>query len=171
MSHSDDQPNSFAALIGKIEPIKSSKTVKDFGRQPKIRQKRRIEAQNIRPATRTYSSQIAECYDLLSPHEWNAMQSGRVFIERILDFHGYFVDEALRALDDALIERRNRRPIYWQIIHGKGRNTQNETISPLKVFIIEHLRIHSAISALVSIQDSRGESGAVLVRLRPREKH
>ncbi|WP_143143138.1 hypothetical protein [Suttonella ornithocola] len=43
MSHSDDQPNSFAALIGKIEPIKPSKTVKDFGRQPKIRQKRRIE--------------------------------------------------------------------------------------------------------------------------------
>lgn len=164
----------FSKLIGRVIPLKTIPVSPDFGKKPKVRAHRKIDAQNNRsndfPQPYTTTTTIIENYDNIPTATIYAMQREAVHMERIIDLHGLFVDEALRLLDDALIERRNRRPVYWQIIHGKGRNSPIYDKAPLKAQVIEHLRTHSAISALVSIHDSRGESGAVMVRLRKKSR-
>lgn len=157
----------FADLIADVKPLRTPAAADGFGRTPKIRQTLRIAAQNHRaPPEQQPAGHNA---DGITALQLQHMREIRVPLAREIDLHGYYVDDALRLLADFLNERRNRRPEYWLIVHGKGKNSPHYDIAPLKTAILDSLHSHPAVGALVSATDSRGESGAAVVRIRPRD--
>jgi len=154
----------FADLIGAVTPLKTPPQAEDFGKQAKILQRRRIEAQRIRhditPQDTRYN--LAAIPDA----RFAALCAGRLPVAREIDLHGFFVDEALRYLGDLLEERRNRRTECWVVVHGKGRNSPQYDRAPLKQAVLDLLLRHPAVNALATIIDSDGYSGAVAVEIR-----
>lgn len=156
----------FAELIGTITPLKAQNTDPEFGKQRKIKQSLRIATQNHQPSPQRHYDRITLNYDNLTVQQLWHIQQLRIPLAREIDLHGYFVDDAINRLQDALNERRNRRPEYWLIIHGKGKNSPYYDKAPLKNAIYDTLSQHHAIGALVSIHDKQNESGALVIRVR-----
>ena len=154
----------FADLVGIVTPLKTPPQAEDFGKQAKILQRRRIEAQRIRHATAPQEARhnLAAIPDA----RFHALCAGRLPVAREIDLHGFFVDEALRYLGDMLDERRNRRAECWVIVHGKGRNSPHYDRAPLKQAVLDLLLRHPAVNALATIVDSDGYSGAVSVEIK-----
>ena len=154
----------FADLVGAVTPLKTPPPAEDFGKQAKILQRRRIEAQRIRHSADPQETRhnLAAIPDA----RFHALCAGRLPVAREIDLHGFFVDEALRYLGDLLDERRNHRSECWIVVHGKGRNSPHYDRAPLKQAVLELLLRHPAVNALASIVDSDGYSGAVSVEVR-----
>lgn len=152
----------FADLIGTVTPLQTPPMAEDLGRQAKILQRRRIEAQRIR-----HAADIRETLSVNLAHipegRFHALCAGRLPLAREIDLHGLFVDEALRYLGDMLDERQNRREECWLVIHGKGRNSPHYDRAPLKQAILDMLLRHPAVNALASVHDQDGLSGAVRI--------
>ena len=154
----------FADLIGTVTPLKTPLLAEGFGRQAKILQRRRIEAQRIRQA-----ADIRETLAVNLAHipegRFRALAAGRLPLAREIDLHGFFVDEALRYLGDMLGERKNRREECWLVVHGKGRNSPHYDRAPLKQAVLDMLLRHPAVNALVSVHDKDGLSGAAWIEV------
>ena len=150
----------FADLVGIVTPLKTPPQAEDFGKQAKILQRRRIEAQRIRHATAPQEARhnLAAIPDA----RFHALCAGRLPVAREIDLHGFFVDEALRYLQDLIDERSNFRPEIWTVIHGKGK----EEIAPLKIAVWQLLQRHPAVIAIAPVLDYRGESGAVQIEIK-----
>lgn len=159
---------SFANLVGEVQPIKCPSLSPLFGLPLKRKQERRIAEQNRRLDNARGNELLTENFAALPSSEIRAMQTGQVPIRREWDFHGYFVEDALQILRDALDERRNRQPEYWHIVHGKGRNSSIYDKAPLKHAIFALLREHQAVLAALSQLDSDGKSGAVVAKIKAR---
>ena len=154
----------FADLVGTVTPLKTPPLAEGFGRQAKILQRRRIEAQRVRHAAdirETLSVNLAHIPDI----RFRALGAGRLPLAREIDLHGFFVDEALRYLGDMLDERQNRREECWLVVHGKGRNSPHYDRAPLKLAVLDLLLRHPAVNALVSVHDWDGFSGAVRIEV------
>ena len=90
----------FADLVGAVTPLKTPPQAEDFGKQAKILQRRRIEAQRIRHSADPQETRhnLAAIPDA----RFHALCAGRLPVAREIDLHGFFVDEALRYLGDML---------------------------------------------------------------------
>lgn len=161
-----DPKHPFAQLIGTITPIKKHDIAPEFGKRPKRAQRARIAAQNHRSSYPATPHQDTLNIDELSPMQIQHMREMRVPLAREIDLHGYYVDDAIRLLNDHLNERRNRRAEYWLLIHGKGKNSPHYDKAPLKIAVYDTLRQHHAVGAFAAVKDRDGESGAVVIRLR-----
>ena len=114
----------FADLVGIVTPLKTPPQAEDFGKQAKILQRRRIEAQRIRHATAPQETRhnLAAIPDA----RFHALCAGRLPVAREIDLHG-------SSWTSAALPRRhagrtqNRRAECWVIVHGKGRNSRITT--------------------------------------------
>ncbi len=173
MNKDDDVGERFFRLVGEVSPLKRKPQSPNFFSERKQLQKKRIEAQNSRttPLVGQGAQQsILDNFDNLDSDMIRAMQRGKIPLRREFDFHGYFVDDAVRLLTDALDERQNHRAEFWCVVHGKGKNSPRYDKAPLKTAIFDVLHSHIAVSAAVSQYDKDGDSGAVIVRVR-RKNH
>lgn len=163
----------FADLIGAVTPMPHKAQHPDFARPPvpnAAHARRRQAAEGSRPVPLRRADSVRFNFDDIPAERFAAMRQGDVPFARIIDLHGYFVDEGITLLDDALYQRRNRRREIWLVIHGKGRNSPAHDRAPLKQAVIDLLCQHPAIAALVSLQDSARESGALCIDVHPARK-
>lgn len=163
----------FADLIGPIIPLRRQEPQIDRTppRPPSASVlRRRQAAQGARPVPLRAPGGVRFNFDGIPAERFAAMQHGDLPVARIIDLHGYFVDEGVTLLEDALYQRRNRRREIWLIIHGKGRNSPAHDRAPLKQAVIDMLCQHPAVAALVSLQDSDRDSGALCADVHPARK-
>lgn len=156
----------FATLLGAVKPLKREPTVADFGRVVKTPNRRLIEAQHERPED---GGDFALNLDNIPEERFKALCEGRARISRCIDLHGYYVDEGIRVLQDALHQRENHRRQCWLIVHGKGRGSARyEVKAPLRAAVLSLLKRHPAIAAFAMKQDFDRDSGSVLVEVHAR---
>ena len=77
----------FADLVGAVTPLKTPPQAEDFGKQAKILQRRRIEAQRVRHAAdirETLSVNLAQIPDA----RFRALCAGRLPLAREIYLHG-----------------------------------------------------------------------------------
>ncbi len=154
----DKEPSEFAQLVGPVRPLK--KQWNGLEQQPpKLKNWRKIEAQTYRPDTEIFTARNLE---EMSEGRFRRLVAGELESVREIDLHGFFVDEALRYLQDLIDERSNFRPEIWTVIHGKGK----EEIAPLKIAVWQLLQRHPAVIAIAPVLDYRGESGAVQIEIK-----
>ncbi|UJF25009.1 Smr/MutS family protein [Suttonella sp. R2A3] len=156
--------DTFAELIGNVDNVKRSDTHPNFQRQAKVRIRKRRHRD---PIVHRSFQRISHNFDRIDPRLFHAMQYNRITADRVIDLHGLHVDHALRVLQDALNERRNRHLSCWQIVHGKGNNSPHYDRAPLKHAVIELILNHSDIAAVCEIIDTDGRSGALVIALHP----
>lgn len=149
-----------------IKPLKQKNISPYFSPEQKQKNWRKIEAQIYRPAQPVFQPLNLEPID---PQRFEALRRGWLHIHQELDLHGFFVDEALRFLQDILDERDNFQPEIWVIIHGKGRNSEEQQ-AVLKQAVWDFLQQHHAVSAIAPVMDSRLESGAIYVAVKSRRR-
>lgn len=161
----------FAELIGAVMPISHKAQHPDFAPtpapSPSLMRKRQA-AQGARAIPKRSAGGVRFNFDDIPAERFAAMQRGDLPFARVVDLHGYFVDEGVTRLDDALYQRQNRRREIWLIIHGKGRNSPAHDRAPLKQAVIDLLCQHPAVAALVSLHDSDRDSGALCADIHPK---
>ena len=151
-----------------VKPLKIPKQAENFGKIKKVKQTRMIEAQNFHLKEDAFVLKGEMNFDGISDTSLFLMSKRKVKVARVIDFHGYFVDDARILLNDLLSERLNREEEFWEIIYGKGNRSSKFDRSPLKNAILGLLHEHQAISAFTQIIDLDGGSGAVMVLVRKR---
>lgn len=169
----EDQPLSFAELIGKVERItqKPQHHYKDALKSKQLlktafnnRQQRHIQAQHTRQFQRPIGLHTLSLnLDNLPAPQFNALKNKHLNPHQIIDLHGIFVNDALRLLNDKLSERKNHRLQYWLIIHGKGNRSPSYDKAPLKNAVLDLLLHHPAVGAIHSMTDSDNRSGGVMI--------
>ena len=153
-----------------VIPLKQPQQAEDFGKVKKVKKIRMIEAQNFHLKEDAFVLKGEMNFDNLSDNVLDLMKKRKVKVARIIDFHGYFVEDAKTLLNDYLSERNNREPEFWEIIYGKGNRSPHFDRSPLKNAILSLLHEHKAISAFTQIMDKDNNSGAVMVLIRKKVK-
>ncbi|MDO4436200.1 MAG: Smr/MutS family protein [Cardiobacteriaceae bacterium] len=148
---------------GEVKPLRGKDLVQGFGRSIKTPNRRLIEAQHERYED---FEEVAVNLDGISEEAFKALCEGRVRISRCIDLHGYYVDEGIRVLQDALHHRENYRRQCWLIVHGKGRRSARyEVKAPLRSAVLSLLKRHPAIAAFAIKQDFDKDSGSVLIEV------
>lgn len=165
----DDIP--FADLIGAVDPIARKAQHPDFAQIPRATRaqlRRRQAAQGTpRTADMRLAGALALNFDDIPAEQFLAMRRGAVIFAKTFDLHGYFVDEGVTLLDDALHARKNRSREIWLVIHGKGRNSPAHDRAPLKHAVIDLLCRHPAVAALCALSDRDHDSGALCIAVHP----
>lgn len=158
----------FHDLIGDITPIKPTPAQLRPNPVPKQPNQRKINSQHQRPlSNKAHGQDIRLNLDHIPEHQFVAMVAGNIRHDVILDLHGWFVDDALRYLDDKLHERKNRHLAYWLIIHGKGQRSPDYDRAPLKNAVLDFLQQQAAVAALSAVKDSDANSGGIRIAVHP----
>ena len=92
------------------------------------------------------------------------IRMGKLEIESILDLHGYRQHEALAQLQAFLADALAMQARMVMIIHGKGYNSQSESV--LRPLVQHWLSEQSAVLAWCPAQSRDGGHGASYVYLR-----
>lgn len=158
MTDKEQEKSEFARLVGPVRPLKKVWNGLEQ-RPPKLKNWRKIEAQSYRADGTIFHALNLE---QMSEGRFRRLVAGELESVREIDLHGFFVDEALRYLQDLIDERSNFRAEIWTIVHGKGKRE----IAPLKIAVWQLLQQHPAIVAIVPVLDYRGESGAVQIEIK-----
>lgn len=162
------EKTTFAELLGAVKPIKKPAHTVLFGRKRRPSQQLRRDAQHMRIEKYRQRQEIDENFAAIPATLFAAMGSGKMRHQRIIDLHGFFVDEAVNLLKDALSLRRNHRLCIWLIVHGKGKHSSKYDRAPLKHAVIDLLRRHQGVAAIRAVRDRDLDSGAVAIALYPR---
>lgn len=174
-----DSKDNFTKLIGEVTPIKNNKQHPDY-QSPKnqlINQKNLInrlyrqENAQKRPKQSAPESRFVQInLGNLSADRFRLLCAGSLPIVRTIDFHGFYVDQAVRFLNDALNNRNNRKKACWLIIHGKGKHSCEHDKNPLRHAIIELSISHTAVAGIASVIDKQNQSGSLIIDINPKIK-
>ena len=160
---------SFADAVGDVRPIEG----RDRVLPPPERGRRPLETRE--PERRFVVERRGDAVEARAEDVSRAiladLKAGRIRAERELDLHGLGLEEARRALDDALEGAHRDGVRCLLVIHGRGQRSANGPV--LKGAVIDWLQAmpHAArLQAFATAPRRLGGAGASLVLLRRRRR-
>ena len=98
----------------------------------------------------------------ISAKQWRSLRTGKIPINRVLDLHGLYVEQAREQVSTLLQKAHEHRWQCVQIIHGRG-HSSNMAHPILKNHVNHWLRQHPYVLAFHSCPNNMGGVGAVLI--------
>jgi DNA-nicking Smr family endonuclease len=164
----------FREAIGEVRPIDNGRIEKAPNGAPPNPSKL------IEDEEKAFSDSLSDLYDpdeiqpgdILSfqrsgiqNQQFRKLRSGHFSIQAELDLHGYFLDDARKALQQFIRENQKSGYRVLRIIHGKGyRSTNSGPV--LKPMVNSWLRQCDEVLAFHSAQPRDGGTGAVYVLIK-----
>ena len=171
---SDDDLQLFKDSVGDVIPIKKGSSL-----LPKSKPKP-VPQQRLEDERRVVDELLTHDYDPLEFEQgdelifqrpglrkidFRKLRRGQYAIQKELDLHGYFQQDAKAALTQFLTKCRNQSLRCVRIIHGKGKSSEDST-PKIKPLVNGMLRQNAGVLAFCSARPVDGGTGAVYVLLK-----